>query len=95
MRLQLDSSGTQVAAVRPLAVAQPVFDYPSYGTILGEDLYYFANSQWQGERGVQTAVTVLRTALDSNQDLLQPDMRRYLEQQAKRNKERAKETEKN
>jgi sugar lactone lactonase YvrE len=95
MRLQLDSSGTQVTTVRPLAVAQPIFDYPSFGTLQGEDLYYFANSHWQGKRGGQRAVTVLRTSLDSNQDLVQPDMRRYLEQQEKRNKERAKEAVKN
>lgn len=95
MRLQLDSSGTQVTTVRPLAVAQPIFDYPRFGTLQGEDLYYFANSHWQGKSGGHKAVTVLRTSLDSNQDLVHPDMRRYLEQQEKYNKEQAKETEKN
>jgi len=80
MRLQLDASGTQVAAVRPLAVAQAQFDYPSFGTIQGEDLYYFANSQWSVNDGQLKAVTVLRTPLDSNADLVAPDMQRMLEQ---------------
>jgi len=83
MRLQLDSSGTKVTAVRPLAVAQTDFIYPSFGTLLGEDLYYFANNQWPGNAGQKKAVTVLRTSLDSNEDLVQPDMRHFLDQQRK------------
>lgn len=83
MRLQLDSSGTKVTAVRPLAVAQADFIYPSYGTLLGEDLYYFANNQWPGSTGQRKAVAVLRTALDSSEDLVQPDMRHFLDQQRK------------
>ncbi len=83
MRLQLDPSGTQVAEVRPLAVAQAQFDYPSFGTIQGDDLYYFANSQWSASDGQAKAVTVLRTPLDSNADLVAPDMKRFLEQQGK------------
>jgi sugar lactone lactonase YvrE len=83
MRLQLDPSGTQVTAVRPLAVAQAQFDYPSFGVIQGEDLYYFANSQWSANDGQAKAVTVLRTPLDSNADLVAPDMQRFLEQQGK------------
>jgi sugar lactone lactonase YvrE len=83
MRLQLDSSGTKVAAVRPLAVAQPDFIYPSFGTLLGEDLYYFSNNQWPGNAGQRNTVSVLRTSLDSNQDLVAPDLRHFLEQRAK------------
>jgi sugar lactone lactonase YvrE len=44
MRLQLDSSGTQVTAVRPLAVAQPAFDYPSFGTVQ-PDMQQFMEQQ--------------------------------------------------
>lgn len=82
MRLQLDSSGTQVTAVRPLAVAQPEFDYPSFGTVQGDDLYFFANSQSANNDGQRKAVTILRTPLDSNKDLVQPDMQEYLKQRA-------------
>ena len=95
MRLQLDSSGTQVTAVRPLAVAQPAFDYPSFGTVHGKDLYYFANSQTLTSDGSAEAVTVLSTPLDSNADLVQPDMQQFMEQQAKKVENRAKKVEKN
>jgi len=95
MRLALDSSGTKVEAVRPLAVAQPEFDLPSFGTIEGEDLYFFANSQWLGKTGSQKPVTVLRTRLDSSSDLTQPEMRQFLEQQAKKNKQQELESKNN
>ena len=95
MRLQLDSTGTQVEEVRPLAVAQQDFDFPNFGTLMGEDLYYFANSQWLGKAGAQKAVTVLRTPLDSNEDLVQPEIQQFFDQQARENKKQAQETEKN
>ncbi len=74
MRLELDPSGTRVSAVRPLAVAQPEFDFPSFGTLKGNDLYFFANSQPASGIGEAKPVTVVRTAVDSNADLAQPDM---------------------
>ena len=85
MRLQLDSSGTQVVGVRPLAVAQPEFDYPSYGTLLGDDFFYFANSQWMDTGAAPKPVTVMQTPLDSSADLVPPDMQKFLENQEKFN----------
>ncbi len=82
MRLQLDSSGTRVASVAPVAVALPEFDLPSYGVIEGEDLYYFANSQWMGNKGSQKPVTVLRSSLNTSVDLVPPEMEQFLKQQA-------------
>ena len=84
MRLELDSTGTQVTMVRPLAVAQPDFDSPSYGTVRGEDLYFFANRQATDSEGRTNAVTVLQTPINSSKDLVVPDMREYLDQRAKR-----------
>ena len=81
MRLQLDSTGTQVAAVRPLAVAQPEFNFPNFGTLRGKDLYYFANSHWSDSAGQAKAVTVMRTPADANEDLVMPEMQLFLEQQ--------------
>jgi len=78
LRLQLDSTGTKVAAVRPLAVAQPEFDYPSFGTIQGEDIYYFANSQSVSSAEKSKPVVVLRTSVNASGDLAQPDMQDYL-----------------
>jgi sugar lactone lactonase YvrE len=95
MRLQLDASGTKVTAVRPLAVAQPEFDFPSFGTVKGDDLYYFANSQSLNTSGEKKAVTILRTPLDSSSDLVPPDMQQFLEEKARGDARRAKEAEKN
>jgi hypothetical protein len=88
MRLALDASGTKVEAVRPLAVALPVFDTPSFGTVMGDDLYYFANGRWTGEGEAPTAVTVVKTGLDSNADLVSPEMELFLEQQRQQQAER-------
>jgi sugar lactone lactonase YvrE len=81
MRLNLDASGTRVEAVRPLAVAQPAFDFPSFGMIKGEELFYFANSHWADSGEAAKPVTVVRTALNSSEDLLPPEMMLYLEKQ--------------
>lgn len=91
MRLQLDASGTKVTSVAPLAVAQPEFDLPSFGTIEGEHLYYFANSQWIGRQGSQKPVTVLRSPLNSNTELVQPEMEQFLNQQAEMEKRKQQE----
>ena len=95
MRLELDSTGTKVTAVRPLAVAQADFDYPSFGTLKGKDLYYFANSQSANENAQHKAVTVLRTAVDSNEDLEQPDMQDYIRQRGEALEANQKASEKN
>jgi hypothetical protein len=91
MRLQLDPSGTKVASVAPLAVAQPEFDLPSFGTIEGEDLYYFANSQWIGKQGSQKPVTVMRSSLNSSLELVKPEMEQFLKQQAEMEKRKQQE----
>jgi len=94
LRLQLDSSGTRVEAIRPLAVARPEFAYPSYGVIVGDDLYYFANSQWGSNKDDLKPVTVLRTSLNASGNLEQPDMLEYLRQRGARNATQPEEAEK-
>ena len=91
MRLQLDPSGTRVASVAPLAVALPEFDLPSFGAIEGEDLYYFANSQWVGKQGPQKPVAVVRSPLNSSVDLMQPEMEQFLKKKAEMTKQKAQE----
>jgi hypothetical protein len=83
MRLELDQSGTQVLSVRPLAVAQPEFDFPSFGTVVEDDIYYFASSQMVAGAEDVKPVTVLRTALDASADLVNPDMKWFMEQKAR------------
>ena len=94
MRLQLDPSGTRVTAVRPLAVAQPEFDFPSFGTIQGEDLYYFANSQSIRRDTEPKPVVVLRTPVNSSEDLVQPDMMEYLKKRGEAQKAEQEKTKK-
>jgi sugar lactone lactonase YvrE len=95
MRLNLDASGTKIDAVSPVAVAQPEFDLPSFGTIEGEYLYYFANSQPLGKAGSQKPVTVLRSPLNvAGGTLVQPDIQQFLKQQAEMNKQREQEDKK-
>ena len=84
MRLQLDSTGTKIGAVRPLAVAMPEFDAPDFGTLKGKDLYFFANGQTTRVDGQVKPVKVVRTAVDSNADLAQPDMMKYLEERSEK-----------
>ena len=93
MRLQLDSSGMQVTAVRPLAIAQPEFDFPSYGTVVDDDLFYFANRQWGNSKKDIEPVTVLVTSLSASGDLEQPDMRLFLKQREEKMKAQKKKTE--
>ena len=91
MRLQLDPSGTKVASVAPLAVGLPEFDLPSFGTMEGEDLYYFANSQWLGKQGSQKPVAVVRSSLNSSVDLVKPEMEQFLKLQAEETKRKQQE----
>ncbi len=91
MRLQLDPSGTKVASVAPIAVALPEFDLPSFGTIDGEDLYYFANSQWVGKQGSQKPVAVVRSSLNSSVELVKPEMEQFLKQQSEMTKRKQQE----
>lgn len=91
MRLELDESGTRVMEIRPLAVAQPEFDSPSFGALRGDDLYYFANSQSMNTKGKKKAVTILKTPLNSSQDLVVPGMQQFLKQQARDAEKRLKE----
>ena len=91
MRLQLDPGGTKVTSVAPLAVALPEFDLPSFGAIEGEDLYYFANSQWVGKQGSQKPVAVVRSPLNSSVELVHPEMEQFLKKKAEMTKQKAQE----
>lgn len=87
MRLALDASGTKVESVRPLAVAQEDFDFPSYGVLKDNSLYYFDRSQWLDDSEQMKAVKVLRTPVDTVGELEQPDMTDYLAARAKMQEE--------
>ena len=86
MRLALHASGTRVESVAPLAVAQPEFNFPSFGTLRGDDLFFFANSG-MASSGEGRPVAVLRTAVNATADLVSPEMELFLEQQRQREAE--------
>ena len=77
-----------------MAVAQPEFDYPSFGTIQGEDIYYFANSQSVSSAEQSRPVVVLRTSVNASGDLAQPDMQEYLRKRGEALEAKQKDTEK-
>ena len=87
MRLQLNASGTKVETVTPLAIAQPQFDFPSFGTFEGDDFYYFANSQNLTVKGSIKPVTVLKTPQNAGGALASPEMEQFLKQQAEHQKQ--------
>lgn len=45
IRLTLSKDGKSVTKMMPIDVANPAFGIPTYGTVVGNDLYFIANSQ--------------------------------------------------
>jgi hypothetical protein len=45
MRLRLDKDGRKIATAMPLDSSNPAFGLPTYGVIVGDGLYFIANSQ--------------------------------------------------
>jgi sugar lactone lactonase YvrE len=88
MRLSLDPSGAAVTNVAPLAVALDVFDYPNYGTVIGEEFWFFANSHWGSDGEDREPVSIVSVALEGTGNLAPPpEMQRFLEEQARRSLE--------
>ena len=82
IKLLLDPVGTTVTGVVPMAVAQPEFDYPTFGTLKADSLYFFANSHLAGGDQPLKPVTVMSSPLSSDKELVQPDVRHFLQKQA-------------
>ncbi len=74
MLLKLDDSGTNVTEVVPLAIALDEFDQPAFGTIKGEEVYYFANP------GRDQPVKVMKTPLDPGNSIESAEMRKIKKQ---------------
>ncbi len=47
MRIQLSKDKRRPEKVYPIESANPAFDLPSHGVVVGDKLYYVANSQWR------------------------------------------------
>lgn len=80
MRLGLADDRRTIDSVAPLAVAQPFFDYPNFGTIVGGKLYFFANSHWVSGDEELDPVRVASTDVASAPELVAPDVRKFWEE---------------
>ncbi len=89
MRLTLDVTGTMVAEVAPVAVALEVFDKPNYGTVVGDELVFFANS-FGRNNGQETdrPLKIVSANLAGVQNIVPPDMQKFLDDQARRRMQR-------
>ena len=79
-------TGASVANVRPLSVSQPLFDYPNYGTVVGDDLVYFGNSHWASAPGERRAVRVLKTSLEAGEDTYDLEKEKYIDENIRKRK---------
>ncbi|MDT8410352.1 MAG: hypothetical protein RQ741_12175 [Wenzhouxiangellaceae bacterium] len=77
LRLDLDPSGTRVASVASLVVAQPAFDSPTFGTMAGDDLIFLAANHWNrvdnnGRPATRPLpdIPVMRAAVDKAQNVM-------------------------
>ncbi len=87
MRFELNDDGTAIRNVRPLMVANPNFDYPNFGAVAGNDMYFFANSHWTrvNARGKPIAgqlppVKVFKTSLEKGADIISPELEKLKQQ---------------
>ena len=81
MRLDLDESRLGVKSTSPVAVALDMFDAPKYGTMVGDEFYFFAASQW----GKQTPVPVpiARTNIANTPTMVDPQLEKLMEEYRK------------
>lgn len=84
MRLKLAADGKSVESVAPLAVAQPVFDYPTYGVARGDELWFLASSQWAPGRDTRTPVRIASTSIAKAPELQSPDVEKFMRDHARR-----------
>jgi hypothetical protein len=64
-RFALSGDGRRVVSVRVLERARPDYAEPTLGVVVGKDLFYVANSQWErfGDDGTIEAPDELRPPL--------------------------------
>ncbi len=82
-RLDLDGNGTAVTHFVPLASALEPFDFPSFVRVQGEDAYYFAGSNLQGEHEGKIKPVIMSTPTEPSADELTPEQRQIKEMNLK------------
>lgn len=86
-RLDLDATGANVVNIIPLASGLELYDGPSFGRVQGDDVYYFAGSNAQGERDEKFKPLVLSTPVDPEEGALTTEQKLYLETSTQGKKE--------
>jgi len=84
MRLDLAPDGRSVTKATPLAVALQQFESPSFGTVQGGAVYYFAGSNMDGVKKEPASVTVLKTPVEPSKDIVPVEQRKYEADKLKR-----------
>lgn len=82
MRLALDTSGARVTEIAPVIVAPDGIDRPTYGTLVGDTLYFLARGMSAEGREGPRPVRIVATGISGLRNIVPPDMKRYLEKQA-------------
>lgn len=83
IRLELDTSGSVVQSVSPMAIALDDFNRPGTSTIKGDSIYYIANSGAEDS----ASTIVMSTPLDAGAEVAPPD-EAYFKQALKANKQK-------
>lgn len=78
MSLQLDDTGRGVTNVAPLAVALDMMDFPNYGTVVGDELVFFANSHWSLREEELKPVTVASVSISAAPHIVPPDYQKFM-----------------
>lgn len=78
-KLDLDKNRTAVTNFVPLASALEPFDFPSFVRVQGEDVYYFAGSNLQGEHESKITPLIMSTPTEPSGDELTPEQRHIQE----------------
>jgi hypothetical protein len=77
LRLALADDRVTVDSVSPLAVAQPFFNYPNYGTVVNGRLVFFTDSHWVAGDQELEPVRVASTDVANAPNLMAPDMDKF------------------
>lgn len=78
MRLALNDNGRAVTTIAPLVVALDIMDFPNYGTVVEDQLYFFANSHWGSSDENLTPVTIAATSVADVPVLIDQDAERII-----------------
>lgn len=74
MRLKLDSTGSAVSEVSPMAIALKQFDRPGITSIRDGDVYYFANTQSAKDA---ERLMVMQTSIEAGSEIVPPNVREF------------------